>query len=95
MVELETKLARKYADKNPNASKDATRLRWLLEKHFLESMVAVESEYYVFDDPELKDPDGEHVLAVALAAEVDIICTDHKDGFSSEEVDPNYVGVPV
>ncbi len=78
---------RKYTDNNPSASKDAARLRWLLEKHLPESMLAVELDHYVFDDLELPDRDDEHVLVAAMAGEVDIICTDDKDGFSAEAVE--------
>ncbi len=50
-------------------------------------MLAVEPDHYVFDDLELRDSDDEHVLAAALAGEVDIICTDAKGGFSAEAVE--------
>ena len=80
--EVHDNLAENHGERNPNAAIVADRLIELLERHFPEAMVEVgPRDLAAFDAVTLPDPDDRHVLAAALAAEADIICTDDKTGF--------------
>lgn len=79
--ELSRNLAKRYAH-NPEAASAAHRLIELLLRKFPEATVTPLDEHLAeFDDLDLPDPDDQHVLAAAMSAEADVICTDDKQGF--------------